>query len=144
MPPKKSTKTHKEKSDTDIKLEKALIENFIALQKVMTNLSVRFDNLSDRINKLLDLFEISAKALAEKEANMELGNNKEVIDKLSNLEEQNKVIAKGITLLHERGPQPTMSQMNPQFKPNIPQNGVAPEGYQGSIMQREGKKLQRV
>ena len=42
-----------------------LVENFVSLQKVMTNLSIKFDNLSMQISKLLELFEISAKTLAE-------------------------------------------------------------------------------
>ena len=40
--------------------------NFISLQKVLTNLSGRFDELSDNMSKLLQLFEISAKTFAEK------------------------------------------------------------------------------
>ncbi|MCL5018516.1 MAG: hypothetical protein M1416_01980, partial [Candidatus Pacearchaeota archaeon] len=69
------------------------------LQKVMTNLAVKFDNLSDQISKLLGLFEISAKTLAEKGAT---GEDKKMLEKLDSLLDQNKVIAKGIALLHER------------------------------------------
>ncbi|MBI2056746.1 hypothetical protein HYT91_00645, partial [Candidatus Pacearchaeota archaeon] len=36
-------------------LEIKLVENFVSLQKVMTNLSVRFDELSNQISKLLEL-----------------------------------------------------------------------------------------
>lgn len=42
-------------------VENVLVENFVSLQKVMTNLSLKFDNLTNQISKLLDLFEISAK-----------------------------------------------------------------------------------
>ncbi|KHO55254.1 MAG: hypothetical protein QT10_C0004G0041 [archaeon GW2011_AR19] len=38
-------------------VEKILVENFVSLQKVMTNLSVKFDELSSQISKLLELFE---------------------------------------------------------------------------------------
>jgi len=85
-----------------VKVEKVLVENFVSLQHVMTNLAVKFDNLSGQISKLLELFEISAKTLAEKGALGEDKTDKKVAEKLDNLLEQNKVIAKGIALLHER------------------------------------------
>jgi len=34
-------------------LEIKLVENFVSLQKVMTNLSIKFDELSNNISKLL-------------------------------------------------------------------------------------------
>ena len=84
------------KKNADV--ERALIENFVALQKVMTNLSMSFDNLSGRISKLLDLFEMSAKALAEKS---DLQGDGETNNKLDNLLQQNRILAKGIAMLHE-------------------------------------------
>ena len=47
-------------------IQLALIDNFINLQKVMANLSVKFDELSLNISRLLQLFEISAKTFAER------------------------------------------------------------------------------
>jgi len=95
----------------DVQVEKVLVENFVALQKVMTNLSIKFDNLSTQISKLLELFEISAKTMAQKD--FELGRSskeeKEMVKKMDDLLEQNKVIARGLTLLHE-----------PSFKSNAP------------------------
>jgi len=89
-----------------IKVEKILIENFVSLQKVMTNLSIKFDSLTNQISRLLELFEISAKALAEKEFNLEKvdRDDKKIINKIDNLLEQNKTIARGLTLMHERIP----------------------------------------
>lgn len=84
----------------DEEVEKILIENFVSLQKVMTNLAVKFDNLSGQISKLLELFEISAKTMAEK--GYSLGEDKKILEKLDSLLDHNKVIAKGIALLHER------------------------------------------
>jgi len=88
----------------NINPNKLLVENFVALQKVMTNLSIKFDNLSDQISKLLELFEISAKALAEKEFQAEKGdkNSKKILEKIDNLLEQNKIIARGVALIHEK------------------------------------------
>ncbi len=102
-------------STKEIKVEKALIENFIGLQKVMVNLSAKFDNLSNQISKLLDLFEISAKSLAKKEfsasGDMEA---KKVMDKLENISKQAGLIGRGLALIHEVG---TENQM-----PVIPLN----------------------
>ena len=102
------------------KIQQALIENFITLQKVMTNLSIKFDSLSDQISKLLDLFEISAKAMAEKDfetkedifspkAEQDFKDktftnktNEELTEKFNILLEQNKTIARGFTLMNEK------------------------------------------
>lgn len=98
---------------------KMLVENFVALQKVMTNLSIKFDNLADQISKLLELFEISAKALAEKEFNLEKGDKstKKIIEKIDTLLEQNKLIARGLTLMHEKGTESSMPPIQ-RFSPS--------------------------
>src|SRR3989344_4954553 len=85
------------------KIDKAIVENFVSLQKVMTNLSVKFNDLSDNISKLLDVFEISAKSLAEKDfKDFVKVNDEEILEKLDRLLEQNKVIAKGLFMIHEK------------------------------------------
>lgn len=90
-------------TEEDARTEKILIENFVALQRVMTHLSERFDSLGTQISKMLNLFEISAKALAEKEFNTEKENKdvKKMVEKFDILLEQNKTIAKGLILLHD-------------------------------------------
>ena len=101
-----------------VKMEKVLVENFVSLQQVMTNLAVKFDNLSSQISKLLELFEISAKALAEKGTLGEEKTDKKAVEKLDNLLEQNKIIAKGIALLHERNsPQPQYTLAPQSMRP---------------------------
>jgi len=108
MTKKETVVEKKEKTNINvqkgIKVEKVLIENFVSLQHVLTNLAVKFDNLSSQISKLLELFEISAKALAEKGALGEDKMDKVAAAKLDSLLEQNKIIAQGIALLHERNP----------------------------------------
>ncbi|GAG20219.1 unnamed protein product, partial [marine sediment metagenome] len=52
--PKKSAP--KKKTLTKAELEQALIDNFINLQKVLTNLAVKFEDLSTNLSKLLQLF----------------------------------------------------------------------------------------
>ena len=88
----------------------------------MTNLSLKFDNLASQISKLLELFEISAKNLAHKNFGVESGNkdNKEITAILDNLIGQNKIIAKGLTLMHESN----SPQLNkPQHPKNLTEQG---------------------
>ncbi|MBU3907041.1 MAG: hypothetical protein KKA64_02200 [Nanoarchaeota archaeon] len=111
----------------NVKLERILIENFISMQKVLTNLSVKFDRLSDQISKLLELFEISARALAEKDLrNLGGNNNKDVLEKLDNLLDQNKTIARGVALMHDKSFEP---QTNEEFSREKyhPSSGFAEE-----------------
>jgi hypothetical protein len=93
------------KKQEGIRVEKVLIENFVSLQHIMANLAVKFDNLSGQISKLLELFEISAKTLAEKDYSGS-ESDKKLTEKLDGIIEQNKVIARGISLLHERDSEP--------------------------------------
>jgi len=117
-----------------------LVENFISLQNVMTNLTLKFDGLSSQIAKLLELFEVSAKSLAEKDFESDKGNenSKEIIEKLDNLITQNKTIARGLTLMHEgnseRKLQPPRPR-NPQFQGQRSSAGI--NEYQKSISLRD-------
>ncbi len=136
MAKKEETAEKKEKTtipniQTGTRVDKVLVENFVSLQRVMTNLALKFDNLSSQISKLLELFEISAKTLAEKGVDEK---EKKMIEKLDSLLEQNKVIAKGLALLHERNsqeyaiPQQPMQRQYPiqqpmqRFSPQISKN----------------------
>ncbi len=78
---------------SSINIDKALVENFIALQKVMTNMASSFNDLSDKISKLLELFEISAKSLTDKDVDFDK-NNSEINSKLDKILDQNKTIAR--------------------------------------------------
>ena len=97
-------KTQRKKRMTKAQLEEALISNFTGLQKVMTNLAIKFEELSSNISKLLELFEISAKSFAEKYTGEdERGKaDKEFLEKLDKLLDQNKTISKGIMLMEEK------------------------------------------
>ena len=120
------------RTSSEVRAERVLVENFVSLQRVMVNLSAKFDNLATQISKLLELFEISAKALAEKETGLPRENlgDKRVIEKLDNLTDQNKILARGVALLHERDfpsessirPPPTniSPQLNIRKGENIP------------------------
>ena len=100
--PKIASRTwDKPKKLTKAELERQLIDNFVNLQNVLTNLSIKFDALSDNISKLLQLFEISAKSFVEKLPEMggatgiSKEKDKEFLSKVDTLLEQNKTIAKG-------------------------------------------------
>lgn len=142
MPRKKSVKkkktTKKSKTSTsvpaktssDLKIEKVLVENFVALQKVMTNLSGKFDNLANQISKLLDIFEISAKSLAKKDFDLGQGKvDEELNKKIDMMLDQNKTIARGLTLLHE--PESRQGQVPMPSPPRPPQLGSQPRPPQG-------------
>ncbi len=132
----KKEKTEKPNVQGGIKMDKVLIENFVSLQRVMTNLAVKFDNLSGQISKLLELFEISAKTLAEKGYSTE---DKKVAEKLDNLLEQNKIIAKGIVLLHEKGA--SEQQESIVSVQNIQR--IPPQVYPVRLQQSENKTIEK-
>lgn len=96
----KRVKSPRSNSNT-YKVDKVLIENFVALQKVMTNFSKKFDELSKQMSKLLQLFEISAKSFAKKDFTLESADTKKLSQKMDNLLEQNKTFARGLTLMYE-------------------------------------------
>ena len=86
-------------------INQILVENFVNLQRVLTSMSAKFDSLANEISKLLHLFEESAKSFAEKNSENAFGlggQNKEFLNKLDNLLDQNKTIARGITLMEEK------------------------------------------
>ena len=103
---KKSVKKTKEKPKKERKnpdTNKILINNFVQLQKVITNLAIKFENLSDNITKLLQLFELSARSFAEKQDfGTGIEKDKEFLGKLNTLMDQNKTIARGLTLMEEK------------------------------------------
>ena len=67
--------------------EKALLENTIALQRVLTELAARTADLTSRIDKLLELFEAASKAF-------EKGDS--LTKKIDTIIEQNSTIAQGL------------------------------------------------
>lgn len=83
-------------------LEEKLIQNLIELQKVHTNLAEKFDNLSKQISSLLILFESAAKSFVGNQTLQEGQKDKEFLEKINKLLDQNKTIAKGLTLMEER------------------------------------------
>jgi len=104
------------------KIDMALIDNFITLQKIMVNFSEKFDALSNQISKLLELFEISAKSLAKKDLETDRDNKdiKRILGKLDSLSQQAGLIGKGLAIIHEAGSEKTTPIPPPQQKPQTP------------------------
>jgi hypothetical protein len=126
-------------------LQKILIENFVSLQDVMADLSSKLNNLTNQMSRLLELFEQSAKTFMEKDLKFAGGSDKDLVEKLDRLIEQNKVIARGITLLHEEysaAPDNIPETMQSQF----PQPGMNPSDsankYQRSLSSKQDAKIQ--
>ncbi len=129
-----------------VKLNSILVENFVNLQKSMTHLATKFDSLSDQISSLLQLFEISAKSFADKLASgvPDVEKDREFLDKLNKLLDQNKLIAKGLTLMEEKlrerifGGPGQMQQQPQQMRRQFPiSNATETYGYMPSTMEKE-------
>ncbi len=109
-------------------LNSLLIENFVSLQEVLTELSGKFGGLAKEISELLKIFELSARDLARKETipRQDIGEQKVLVNKLNTLLEQNKIIAQGLTLIHEKIPESDSFQEAPEqinfqnYKKSIP------------------------
>lgn len=104
--------------------EELLIENFVGLQHAMTNMSVKFGALSDNISKLLMIFEESAKNFVSGGKS----DDKEMLEKIDSLLNQNKTIAKGLVLME--GKLRGRSEMQPPMPaPPMRSNNPAPQNY---------------
>ena len=93
--------------------EKLLVENFVSLQKVLVNLSGKFDDLTRQITELLKLFEESAKVIVKNEMEKKKDDKgeRQLLDTMISILDQNKVIAKGLTLIYE-----SMNESEPSQK----------------------------
>ena len=159
---KKTTRKRTPKKSVNSDVENILVQNFISLQKVMTNLAIKFDELNMQISKLLELFEISAKTLAQKDIQLDRGktetrNESKMVEKLDVLLDQNKIIARSLTLLHEPSQTPPQQMMQPMPQHLMQQPMPSPHpmqqtggGYQKSmsiqstpVKERHYKKLKK-
>ena len=106
------------------------MRDFIGLQKAMTNLSIKFENLSDNISRLLGVLEISAKDYLANKGKSTPEVDKDLLNKINSLLDQNKTIAKGLVMIEEKvrnkaeqQPQQQMQQpqqnQQSQYKPRI-------------------------
>ena len=66
------------------------------------DLAEKFNRLSEQISGLLSLFENAARSFAQNPANQVSEKDKDFLEKIDRLLDQNKTIAKGLTLMEER------------------------------------------
>jgi|TARA_Y100000310_G_scaffold220254_1_gene221720 hypothetical protein len=102
---KKSVKKGVKKKSTNKlegNLENKIIQNLVSLQKVHINLAEKFDNLSEQISGLLALFENTARTFAKQAPSGITEKDKEFLEKIDKLLDQNKTIAKGLTLMESK------------------------------------------
>ncbi|GIU68266.1 MAG: hypothetical protein KatS3mg001_116 [Candidatus Pacearchaeota archaeon] len=134
-PIERVSKTKKEKkgkvtkvryeSVKEIKVDRALVENFVDLQKVLVALSSKLDKLSERLSNFLSLLEESAKNFAKKEfeSASEKEEMKKILEKLDKLSEQAGLIGKGLALIHEANLEKTSKESYTQtttpYKPSL-------------------------
>jgi hypothetical protein len=105
--PKKSVKkiTRKKtqkRTSTKSDINKKILENFVELQKVNTELAIKIDKLTHNISDLLELFENAAKSFSSHPAVRDSEKDKEFLNKIDKLLDQNKTIARGLTLMEEK------------------------------------------
>lgn len=108
-------------------IEHEVLKNLVEIQKVHVDLAEKFDNLAKQISSLLALFEVTAKRFATQVPLGEYEKDKEFLDKIDKLLDQNKTLAKGLTLMEERlrervyggsfSQQPQLQISQPQFPP---------------------------
>ncbi len=118
------------KRATKKEIEKQIVENLIELQKVHINLAEKFDRLSNEISSLLALFEMAARSFAKNPSVKGTERDHEFLEKIDKLLEQNKTIAKGLTLMEGKirermygstpAPNPTQEQPEPNSNRPLP------------------------
>ena len=107
-----------------IKRDELLVDNFVGLQKALVNVSVKFNDLSERIDKLLSIYQRAADVFIQKQIN-ESDKRVELDRKVSNVIQQNKTLARRRTMTHQSlVPQkatqtPTPQNISSKFAPSI-------------------------
>jgi hypothetical protein len=136
----KEEKKPKKKRVSRKKLENQIVENLVELQKVHINLAEKFDKLSSELSSLLALFELAARSFAKSSPVKQSEKDTEFLEKIDKLLDQNKTIAKGLSLMEEKireriyGPgqaPPQQIQQSPQQ--SSPRSPPKDEEYQPSL-----------
>ncbi len=87
-----------------------ILENLVDLQDVLSHLAVKVDDLTKNVEKLLKLFNEAAQSFKEPEHDLQ--------NTIKTLLDQNRIIAKGISIIEERlrTPYQQPPQMYPQYQ----------------------------
>lgn len=104
-------------------LEEQTISSLVELQRVHVNLAEKFEKLSTQIENLLALFELAARNFAKQPSMQNTEKDKEFLDKIDKLLDQNKLLAKGLSLMEEKmrervyGVNSAPQSIRPSFRP---------------------------
>ena len=125
-------------SDKSSEMERKILENLVELQKVNIHMADKFDKLAKEISNLLNLFETAARTFAQQPSNISTEKDKEFLQKIDRLLDQNKTIAKGLTIMEERikervygTPQRPQQQKTPQQRPEEEKPSAGPRPLPG-------------
>ncbi len=105
-------------------LEDKIVHNLVELQKIHTDVAEKFTKLSNQLASLLTLFEMTARSFAQQSNNPALEKDKEFLDKIDKLLDQNKIIARGLTLMEEKMRERLYGPAQPPSQ--LPQRPFAP------------------
>lgn len=138
----------KKKKMTAAQREEMLIENFVGLQRAMINLSMKFENLSDNISKLLNVFEVSARDYMVNKGRTSPEVDKDLLNRVNMLIDQNKNIMGAIRSLEDKTkkqepmktPMAPVTPAAPMSSSTIP-TGMQPSQYTPSIPQAKPKTI---
>lgn len=136
--PKTSNKT----SGKNPELEKSLAKNIVELQKIHVDLVEKFDKLAREISNLLALFEVTARNFAKNTPIGEFEKDKEFLEKIDKLLDQNKTLAKGLTLMEERLRERMYGGHNPPPSRPTPREPLEEKGFEPP-MTSENRPLPR-
>lgn len=110
---------------TSLERETLLIDNFIGLQKAMVNLSIKFENLSDNISRLLNVFEISAKEYVSGKGKGASDIERDMLNRINLLLDQNKAILGSVKGMEEK----SKKDINPPLFQSISSPSINPQKY---------------
>lgn len=116
------------------KTDDLLMQNFVGLQKVIVDLSLKLNDLTNQVSQLLKLFETSAETIVKQEFKVDRESNQDLMKKLDLIIEQNKLVARGFTLMHEK-------PINQEMQQSI--TNAAPVPFQRAQVNREQISIPR-
>ena len=93
---------HEQSISSKATLEEQTIHSLVELQKVHVNLAEKFDKLAVQVENLLALFELAARNFAKQPSMQNTERDKEFLDKIDKLLDQNKLLARGLSLMEEK------------------------------------------
>lgn len=126
--------THASVHHTGAHLEDTLLHNMVELQKVHVDMAQKFEKLSTQIAQLLQLFEMTARSFGQQSHGIvATEKDREFLDKIDKLLDQNKTIAKGLTLMEEKMREKIYGGHPPQMPMNSPMGQMMQSQYRPSL-----------